>query len=71
MSMTLQLISIGLMVSNFQFLVESSLSGIKKTLKFQIHYIQFSEAICTKKLDYSLVLYTTFTIDLELNYLLH
>ena len=36
---------------------------------FQNH-IQFSETICSKKLDHNLILYTTFTVHLGLNYLL-
>ena len=68
--MTLQILSVGLMLSNFHFFFGPSLSGIKWILKFEILHIQFSETICSMKLDQNLVPYTIFTIHLGLNYLL-
>ena len=53
--MTLQLISVELMLSNFHFFLGPSLSGTKQILKFKILHIQFSEIICSKKLDQNLV----------------
>ena len=52
MSMTLQLISVELMLSNFHFFLGPSLSEISK---FKILHIQFSETISSKKLDQNLV----------------
>ena len=52
--MTLQRISIGLMLSNFHFFLGPLLSGIKQILKFEIFQIQFLETTCSKKLDQNL-----------------
>ena len=60
--MILQLISVGLMLSNFYFFFGPSMSEMKFISKFEILYIQFSKTIYLKKLDDSLVLHTTFTI---------
>ena len=70
MTMTLQLISVRLMLSNSHFFLGASLSGINNILKFEILHIQFSETIYSKKLDQTPVPYTIFTIHLRLNYLL-
>ena len=59
--MTLQLISVVLMLSNFHFFLGPSLSGIKQILKFEILHIQFSETICSQKLDQNLDPYAIFT----------
>ena len=66
--MTLQVISVELMLSNIHFFLGPSLSGIKQILKFEILHI-FTNYLL-KKLDQNLVLYTIFTIHLGLNYLL-
>ena len=68
--MTLQLTTVGLMLSNFHLFLGQSLSGIKEILELEILHIQFSETICSMKFEQNLVPHTIFTIHLGLNYLL-
>ena len=57
-------------VFKFSFFPWTITEWNKIDIKFEILHIQFSETICSIKLDQNLVPYTIFTIHLGLNYLL-